>query len=450
MWLAMLTQNSYTFTPTLLSLYDAIYSSMGSPTDKLVMPSSCTLANYLATGTCSMQFTGLRSLFKNRDLNVRAIVRQCPGADSLASIPEVYVDCVGADCSKVFNPFNYQYCRQDSDCANTDMTCRTLSDYKLDGDKGPIGDLLWGGGDASDTCGNLDTFNWDFLRLLNALGSNGAVPAQPTDGQGVCTPAILDVTNASSWADSAVTNTNGLITVNGLQSFVPLAGEQAPTMTSNLPCRPVAATITPMTPPNTPPASSSSSSSSAPVDGLTDLFVLDCQGNFNFLPSHPVMSMGVSSALINKVYQFAFNTVLSRVQCHCPALNGSKLRDYYGGNVMSFLHALQDPNPSYATQLLNATCNGASWLRRSLKGLQNVFGMDGFPETCTWDKYQTSGCTMQWNLPYTRFVGNSLQIGIKDCPASRDGSPTLPYVSVTCNGPLCRQMFKPCKVDADW
>jgi len=35
---------------------------------------------------------------------------------------------------------------------------------------------------------------------------------------------------------------------------------------------------------------------------------------------------------------------------------------------------------------------------------------------------------------------------VRECPAAG----TLPYVSLSCAGPLCDQLFKPCHADADW
>ena len=58
---------------------------------------------------------------------------------------------------------------------------------------------------------------------------------------------------------------------------------------------------------------------------------------------------------------------------------------------------------------------------------------------------------MQWKLQHPVFAGMTLQLAVRDCPAPASGQGVaLPYIAVTCAGALCQQMFKPCKVDADW
>ena len=107
-----------------------------------------------------------------------------------------------------------------------------------------------------------------------------------------------------------------------------------------------------------------------------ELLRVDCQGNLQLLPSHGTLSMGLSSALINKVYNFTVNMFASRVQCYCPNAQPSQIYDYFGGNMETFLRALQDPNPQFLMDALTNTCPG---LKGSMKSLQNKFSFGTFP-----------------------------------------------------------------------
>lgn len=64
-----------------------------------VMPAGCTVSDWMSTGTCRLQFTGLRAML-NKDVTLRLVITRCPAFPE--GVPDVYVDCVGADCGSVF------------------------------------------------------------------------------------------------------------------------------------------------------------------------------------------------------------------------------------------------------------------------------------------------------------------------------------------------------------
>jgi len=67
--------------------------------------------------------------------------------------------------------------------------------------------------------------------------------------------------------------------------------------------------------------------------------------------------------------------------------------------------------------------------------------------TCNASTYNSSGCRASWRPTHPALDGQlQLQLGVRECPAAG----TLPYVSLSCAGPLCDQLFKPCHADADW
>lgn len=63
------------------------------------MPAGCTLADWMTSGTCRLQFSGLGALL-SRDVTLRAVITRCPAFPE--GLPDVYLDCVGADCATVF------------------------------------------------------------------------------------------------------------------------------------------------------------------------------------------------------------------------------------------------------------------------------------------------------------------------------------------------------------
>jgi len=81
-----------------------------SSTYRVRMPSTCTYQSVLATGVCSGQYTGVKSLL-GVDITLRGRARKCASGSW-----EVYLGCKGTDC---FLLNNYKLCSSDADCTAT-------------------------------------------------------------------------------------------------------------------------------------------------------------------------------------------------------------------------------------------------------------------------------------------------------------------------------------------
>eukprot|EP01006_Ploeotia_vitrea_P041658 TRINITY_DN66558_c9_g11_i1.p1 TRINITY_DN66558_c9_g11~~TRINITY_DN66558_c9_g11_i1.p1 ORF type:complete len:2059 (-),score=945.11 TRINITY_DN66558_c9_g11_i1:2502-8180(-) len=119
MWLHMFTTPTagYDFGPANAEdFYAEILDALGGNSgDKVQFPSTCTLAEYVKTGRCAMQYTGLKDLLQ-RDVTLRLKVAQCGTQANRLALPDIEIDCIGADCREVFEITSVRYCKQDSDC----------------------------------------------------------------------------------------------------------------------------------------------------------------------------------------------------------------------------------------------------------------------------------------------------------------------------------------------
>ncbi len=112
---------------------------------------------------------------------------------------------------------------------------------------------------------------------------------------------------------------------------------------------------------------------------MTELLALDCQGGVHGLSAHPTLAfdVGLSSGFLNKTFSFLRDAVLSRMQCHCPALASSGLLDhYYRLDFVSFLGALREWYADADLSRLTALCGDANG---ALQSIWTVLGITGLP-----------------------------------------------------------------------
>jgi hypothetical protein len=141
--------------------------------DRMEMPAGCTLADYLTTGECKLQWTGLGKVLSSHPVTIRATISDCPG-----SYPSLYVDCVddknGDACRDLIRIYDVTTCTKDSDC--TFGECTIVGDDIagiLDTPVDPVTQLMFGAlgegdcaGDFQCCSGNNDQFgtgaySWD-------------------------------------------------------------------------------------------------------------------------------------------------------------------------------------------------------------------------------------------------------------------------------------------------
>jgi hypothetical protein len=69
--------------------------------------------------------------------------------------------------------------------------------------------------------------------------------------------------------------------------------------------------------------------------------------------------------------------------------------------------------------------------------------------TCTSTLYnETGACAFQWRPTHPSLQQLQLQVAVQKCPGAAADS--LPYISISCGGDMCGQMFQPCHIDSDW
>jgi hypothetical protein len=99
------------------TIYERIHEAMfeDNQMDRMEMPAGCTLADYLSTGECKLQWTGLGKVLSSHPVTIRATISDCPG-----SYPSLYVDCVddknGDACRDLIRIYDVTTCAKDSDC----------------------------------------------------------------------------------------------------------------------------------------------------------------------------------------------------------------------------------------------------------------------------------------------------------------------------------------------
>lgn len=277
MWMKMFTTTDDTTKPQSGSFYEIFSEDLferSADDETLTMPSGCTLADYLTTGVCKFQYSGLKNVLASHPVTLRFTVSDCPG-----SFPSVYVDCVDKDngdaCRDLVQIYDVTTCATNSDC--TYGECSLVDD--LVGEVDPIvkmaTDLLSNSTecafaeDAYRCCSSginagkwsdLDCFfnqeEWPFQQqtcedgsdkdgswkscqpwgtagdtatvetaLLELVGSiNGkAAPVWKAGVKGICLPTIAD--DVDNFFDSLTETRNNEITISDMEPYLPIADD---------------------------------------------------------------------------------------------------------------------------------------------------------------------------------------------------------------------------------
>jgi len=133
-------------------LHDNAFKINDATFEFLSLPSTCTFDYWLANKNCSVEYDGFQSLFGN-DIAIRAIVQQCPSGSGAP--PRIQLTCEGTACHDFLEPYRFDYCRSDSDCA-TGSKCINV----VDGMFPLVGKLLW---DAPSEWQNSMLMNFNFI-----------------------------------------------------------------------------------------------------------------------------------------------------------------------------------------------------------------------------------------------------------------------------------------------
>jgi hypothetical protein len=128
-WMSIVTQLEEDFDIDfgLNDLWASLYSDYESDQDagenlfKLIMPEGCTYEDWIDTGVCAIEWTGLATLIEE-DVTLRLIVNQCE--DKPDSALQVWFDCKGGFCDDVLRSYELEYCTQSSDCTDSSFECK--------------------------------------------------------------------------------------------------------------------------------------------------------------------------------------------------------------------------------------------------------------------------------------------------------------------------------------
>jgi len=231
MWLHMFTVHYvWRFIPSFGDIYTRILNGIISSGGYLPYyqvyflqtPAGCLFDDYIQTGTCLVQYTGFQDLFQ-KDVTFRLSIEQC----SNNTIPDIRVNCVGKDCREVLEPYFFKACQQDSDCPGGSCTpMPPIPTY--------FQDLLWPNSPVAETCDNPGNSLVDLLNLIyNLTDVTPSPPLDPSKKYGFCSvdlqPLFTDNPRRAEWIHNStiVDDYQHTITITGLESYVPVAGEPA-------------------------------------------------------------------------------------------------------------------------------------------------------------------------------------------------------------------------------
>lgn len=180
----------------------------------LILPETCTLANWITKGECAVKWGGLKDLL-NIDVTIRGRIRRCSDSE----LPEFYIDCEGTDCVNLFRP---KVCTSSSQCGSNLICKNLLAESSLTYENyNPLGLLLWGESkDAFAACPNkgLDKISPtetcstsldSYYKMLREVAGDiiGVRNDAATSGFGICTfdyDATAD--KGEQWAENMVIN----------------------------------------------------------------------------------------------------------------------------------------------------------------------------------------------------------------------------------------------------
>lgn len=208
------------------TVYQLLSSAVGLEVNSPVvdLPSSCTMSSFVNGGTCRVQTPALGDLL-GLDITIRILIANCgsqtTGGILGGALPYFYMECTGADCDAIAEPYNLRECTPGAggqECnvgsglpRGARLPCRAPHDELHINDQGLAGAILWNGrSPQTDQCSNQATLTRALLNAGNIL--RGIAPTTTTVN-GYCTPIweIEDV-NFETWANgssAAVRNRNG-------------------------------------------------------------------------------------------------------------------------------------------------------------------------------------------------------------------------------------------------
>lgn len=177
----------------------------------------------------------------------------------------------------------------------------------------------------------------------------------------------------------------------------------------------------------------------APKAAFETLVSLDCTGTFRVFPDS-LFSFGTKLNVLDH-YNTVMKQVYDRVKCRCPSITDEVFRTRYNPVDVLLNNAVYGQTPEFENDpcLDSMTASFTRDLYKQLKSAYSKIGLQ-LPESCTYGKYKSTGCLLQFNLPR---VNTNLQIAAKSCPNSY-----LPHFSMHCAGDACN-MLKSCNSDAD-
>lgn len=179
--------------------------------------------------------------------------------------------------------------------------------------------------------------------------------------------------------------------------------------------------------------------SAAPAAPWQDILSLDCSGTLRFFPSHPLLRAGFNATVITKAATFVASTIATRAQCHCPSASAAQIGSSWTPDFGAVLAAIEAKADTSKTA--RQSC-GIDW---AVDQLGQYFQQFTLPSTCTSALYK-SGTACRVALPVTGY-GVTLQAAIQQCPGAT--APSMPSVSISCSGNLCKDLLIPCALDSD-
>jgi len=144
-------------------------------TKKFSMPDSCSYQTWLATGTCSLEYTGLQPLL-NSDITIRVQLSACPGSFAL---PSLTIDCSGNACPIISDPVP---CTQDYQCPTGTVCYNPAASLLVGSIVDPLAAFLNLGAsnplNVQNSCCGSGYFEEDVASLVNNITGYSSSPLQ--------------------------------------------------------------------------------------------------------------------------------------------------------------------------------------------------------------------------------------------------------------------------------
>lgn len=171
-----------------------------------------------------------------------------------------------------------------------------------------------------------------------------------------------------------------------------------------------------------------------------DLLVYSCDGSAHLFPQHPVLRTGLNVSILNDAYVQLQSSMANRLSCACPGAQKSNIDITVGSLLTAYQARTASSSPP-------ADCPSLQFYDSFLSHLPSA----GLPTTCNGDSWKTSqSCNLIFPSPLfasTPASALTLQLSLKQCPNKPTNA--LPYMSLSCSGTACQDLFTPCSSDSD-